>query len=121
MKKENNILKKAVKQKDFDKLKNGEAINLEFDITPYNCNKLRGLGNVCPFSLPFNDENRMCQKNGQICCSGKILRYKDANIRLSKSDEEILCDVVHIKGQYDKKPLFVITVKVKENNKELNK
>lgn len=117
MKKESNILKKVVKQKDFDKLKNGKTINLEFDITPYNCNKLKGMGNICPFSLPSSDENRICQKDGSICKSGVSLRYTEVEIKLSKSEEKILCDVTHINGEYKDKPNFIITVVNKENNK----
>ena len=112
-----NILKKTVNKKDFEKLKNGETIDIVYDITPYQCKRLKGFGAVCPYSLPFNDTDRFCQKTGGICLSGKEVKYTECQIKLSKSDEVIECDVVYMRGEYDTKPFFIITVVDKEQNK----
>lgn len=114
-----NILKKTVSKKDFERIKNGEAIDIVYDITPYQCKKMRGFGLVCPYSLPFNETDRFCQKNGNICVSGKEVKFTECNIRLSKSDENIECDIIHMRGEYKDKPFFIITVIDKKQNNNL--
>lgn len=111
-----NILKKTVDKVSFETLKNGGVIDIKFDITPYQCKKMKGFGLVCPYSLPFSETERFCQKNGSVCISGKEIGFTECTIKLTKSEETIQCDILQMKGEYKDKPFFIISVIDKERN-----
>lgn len=115
-----NILKKTVDKKSFEVLKNGGTIDIRFDVTPYQCKRLKGFGTVCPYSLPFNETDRFCQKHGCVCISGKEIKFTECIVKLTKSEETIDCDIIQIKGEYKDKPNFIINVKSKEQNTKEN-
>lgn len=111
-------LKKTVNKKLFEDLKNGGVIDIKFDITPYQCKRMKGFGLVCPYSLPFDETDRFCQKSGSVCVSGKKIGFTECTVKLTKSEETIECDILQMRGEYKDKPFFIISVIDKEQNKK---
>lgn len=88
-----NIFKRTISKKIYNGLIDGTIEDIEFEMTPYWCKRIKGLSGVCPYSLPFNGENRFCQKYGKPCDSGKNLRYFNAELKQAKSDNILICEI----------------------------
>ena len=88
-----NIFKRIISKKVYNGLIDGIIDYIEFELTPYWCKRIKGLYRVCPYSLPFNSENRFCQKYGKPCDSGKELKYFSAELKQAKSDNVLTCDI----------------------------
>lgn len=89
----NDVLKRTISKKVYNGLIDGTIGYIEFELTPYWCKRIKGLSGVCPYSLPFNGENRFCQKYGKPCDSGKILKYFNAELKQAKSDNILICEI----------------------------
>lgn len=94
MKKNDTVLKKTISKKTYESLLNGGVDEIELEITSYWCKRIKGLTVACPYSLPFTDKNnKLCQKYGTPCLSGKTLRYYTAELKQSKSEKVLICDI----------------------------
>ena len=73
----------VLKTKWYDMIENGIKKEEYREIKDYWCKRIKGFGKpkVCPYSLPSNDKERICQMKGTQCVSGSEVKYDKIRFR----------------------------------------
>lgn len=73
----------ALKFQWYDMIDSGEKKEEYREIKDYWCKRIKGFGQpmVCPYSLPSNGEERICQMKGTTCLSGSEVKYDKIRFR----------------------------------------
>lgn len=73
----------ALKFQWYDMIDSGEKKEEYREIKDYWCKRIKGFGQpmACPYSLPSNGEERICQMKGTTCLSGSEVKYDKIRFR----------------------------------------
>ena len=67
----------TLKYRWYDMIASGEKKTEYRELKEYWCKRIKGLGIVCPYTLPYKEGRKFCQKYGKECLSGCTITQKD--------------------------------------------
>lgn len=75
------------------------------ELKEFWCKRIKGLGLVCPYSLPYHEGKKFCQKFAKVCVSGTQITQKDILFHRGRGNAETM-------------RVLLNTLSVKEGNPE---
>lgn len=76
----------VLKAKWYDLIDKGIKKEEYREIKDYWCKRLKGFARICPYSLPSDTSERICQFKGAHCLSGNEIKYGKIRFRRGYSN-----------------------------------
>jgi hypothetical protein len=89
----------VLKGKWYDMIESGMKTEEYREIKDYWCKRLQGFGKprVCPYSLPSNDDKRICQMKGSHCLSGASPIYDKVRFRRGYTNKSMTFEIAFMR------------------------
>lgn len=79
-----------LKYKWYDMIASGIKKEEYRELKEFWCKRIKGLGIICPYTLPYYDGKKFCQKFAKVCLSGTKITQDSVLFHRGRGNEETM-------------------------------